>query len=45
VAARQNRNNAGQAPTFCDDMQRLLKDELGITPSAETAKLYKELMK
>ena len=28
-----------------DDMQRLLKDELGITPSAETAKLYKELMK
>jgi LuxR family maltose regulon positive regulatory protein len=28
-----------------DDMQKLLKDELGITPSAETAKLYKELMK
>jgi len=28
-----------------DGMQRLLKDELGITASAETAKLYKELMK
>jgi DNA-binding SARP family transcriptional activator len=28
-----------------DDMQKLLKDELGIAASAETAKLYKELMK
>ncbi|MFL6373303.1 MAG: tetratricopeptide repeat protein [Pyrinomonadaceae bacterium] len=28
-----------------DDMQKLLKTELGIAPSAETAKLYKELMK
>ncbi|HEV7699580.1 MAG TPA: tetratricopeptide repeat protein, partial [Pyrinomonadaceae bacterium] len=28
-----------------EDMQRLLKDELGIDPSVETAKLFKELMK
>ena len=28
-----------------EDMQKLLKDELGIAPSSETAKLYKELMK